>query len=93
PRLCKHSVQSKPAVHLQIASKNPAITNRTLAHRCSGAPYGGRVWGDAEKAINTLKAKAAVLDANAIINTKCSAAPLVNNCWAAKVCSGTAVKW
>lgn len=60
---------------------------------CSGAPYGGRVWGDAERAIDTLKAKAVVLDADAIINTKCNAAPFVNNCWAAKVCSGTAVKW
>ncbi|WP_444921580.1 hypothetical protein ACJJID_03975 [Microbulbifer sp. CnH-101-G] len=60
---------------------------------CSGAPYGGRVWGDAEKAIEALKAKAASLDADAIINTSCSAAPFVNNCWAAKLCSGKAVKW
>jgi hypothetical protein len=32
---------------------------------CSGAPAGGRVWGDAEQAIETLKAKAAALDADA----------------------------
>ena len=77
----------------QTTDKPYTVLQDISAADCSGAPYGGRVWGDAEKAIDTLKAKAAVLDADAIIKTKCSAAPLVNNCWAAKVCSGTAVKW
>ena len=58
---------------------------------CSGAPYGGRVWGDAEKAIETLKAKAAFINADAIMNVSCSVAPLINNCWAAKKCSGEAI--
>lgn len=59
---------------------------------CSGAPYGGRVWGDAEKAIYVLKAKAVKVGADAVINTSCGAAPLLNNCWVAKQCTGTAVK-
>jgi hypothetical protein len=69
------------------------IIEKISAADCSGAPDGGRVWGDAEKAIHSLKSKAAVLDADAIINVSCAAAPLVNNCWAAKLCSGNAVKW
>jgi hypothetical protein len=32
----------------------------------SGAPAGGRVWGNPEKAIHTLKAKAVALNADAI---------------------------
>ncbi len=59
---------------------------------CSGAPYGGRVWGDAEKAIYVLKAKAIKVGADAVLNTSCGAAPLLNNCWVAKQCTGTAVK-
>lgn len=60
---------------------------------CSGAPAGGRVWGNSEKAIHTLKTKAAALNADAIINVTCSAAPLVNNCWVAQKCTGTAVSF
>ena len=67
--------------------------DKISAADCSGAPYGGRVWGDAERAIETLKKKAVAIDANGIINTSCSVAPFVNNCWAAKKCSGTAVKF
>ena len=58
---------------------------------CSGAPLGARVWGDAERAIDTLKRKAAALNADAIVKVSCGAAPFVNNCWAAQKCSGDAV--
>jgi len=58
---------------------------------CSGAPAGGRVWGNSERAINTLRAKAAALNADAVLNVSCGVAPLLNNCWAAQKCSGTAV--
>lgn len=58
---------------------------------CSGAPAGGRVWGNAERAIDTLKRKAAALEADAVINVRCGAVPLLNNCWAAQKCSGDAV--
>jgi RcsF lipoprotein len=59
---------------------------------CSGAPTGGRVWGNAEKAIDTLKRKAVEVGADAVINVSCSAVPLLNNCWAAEKCSGEAIK-
>lgn len=60
---------------------------------CSGAPYGGRIWGDAEKAIETLKAKAIHIGADAVINVSCGAIPFLNNCWAAQKCSGEAVAY
>lgn len=58
---------------------------------CSGAPAGGRVWGASENAIRTMTMKAAALNADAVINVTCGAVPLLNNCWAAQRCSGTAV--
>ena len=75
-----------------LPSEYTVIENISAAD-CSGAPYGGRIWGKAEKTIETLKKKAVVIGANGIINTSCGVAPLVNNCWAAKKCSGTAVKF
>jgi len=60
---------------------------------CSGAPGGGRVWGNSEQAIKNLKMKAVLQNANAIINTVCSPVPLLNNCWAAMKCDGLAIKW
>jgi RcsF lipoprotein len=59
---------------------------------CSGAPAGGRVWGNAEKAIDTLKRKAVEIGADAVVNVSCSSIPLLNNCWAAEKCSGEAIK-
>jgi hypothetical protein len=58
---------------------------------CSGAPAGGRVWGTSENAIRILVMKAAALNADAVINVTCGAVPMLNNCWAAQKCSGTAV--
>ena len=58
---------------------------------CSAAPAGGRIWGNAEKAIETLKKKAAAMNADAVINVICGAVPFLNNCWAAQKCSGQAV--
>jgi len=60
---------------------------------CSGAPFGGRIWGDAEKAIEVIKAKAIHEGADALINVSCGAVPLLNNCWAAKKCKGVAVEY
>ena len=59
---------------------------------CSSAPAGGRVWGNAEQAIEALKRKAAAIDADAVVNVRCSSVPLLNNCWAAQKCSGDAIK-
>jgi hypothetical protein len=63
------------------------------AINCSGAPGGGRLWGSEALALNELKLRAKGLGAEAVVNARCGAAPLVNNCWAAKECVGTAVKW
>jgi len=60
---------------------------------CPGAPSGSRVWGKSERAMQTLKMKAAAQNADAIIVTSCSYVPFMNNCWAGNMCSGTAVKW
>jgi hypothetical protein len=77
------------------AGEDPAGRYRVLesisADDCSGDPAGGRVWGNAEQAIETLKEKAAALNADAVVNVRCGAAPLLNNCWAAQKCSGDAV--
>jgi len=59
---------------------------------CSG-PGSSRLYGDEGKAIDILKMKAAALNADAIVDVSCSSAPFVNNCWAAKKCSGKAVVW
>jgi hypothetical protein len=68
------------------------VLQEISAADCSGAPGGGRVWGTAEKSIDTLKRKAVEINADAVINTSCGAVPLVlNNCWAAQKCTGEAV--
>lgn len=64
-------------------------TVQTLsAADCSGAPAGGRVWGNAEQAIDTLKRKAVEIDADAVVILSCSSVPMLNNCRAAQKCSG-----
>ena len=77
----------------ETPTKKYTTISEMSAADCSGAPGGGRVWGDAEKAIQTLKMKAASKNADAIVNTNCGSVPFVNNCWAAKKCDGVAVKW
>ena len=72
-------------------SKEYKVLDEISAADCSGAPAGGRVWGNAEKAMETLRRKAAAMNADAIVNASCGAAPLLNNCWAAQKCSGQAV--
>jgi len=74
------------------SAKQYQILGPVSAADCSGAPAGGRLWGNAEQAIDTLKRKAAALDADAVVNTRCDSVPFLNNCWAAQKCSGDAVK-
>jgi hypothetical protein len=59
---------------------------------CSG-PGGSRLYGDEGKAIDTLIMKSVALGGEAVTNVTCRSMPFVNNCWAAKKCSGNAVKW
>lgn len=83
-------------VHVYKSGEAPhrdfQVVGAVTAADCSGAPAGGRVWGNAEKAIDTLKRKAVVMGADAVVNVSCGAAPMLNNCWAAQKCSGDAVK-
>jgi len=49
-----------------------------------------------DEAIQGVKLRAALLNADAVINTYCqrnSGADWVNNCWASIVCAGDAVRW
>lgn len=68
------------------------ILDIVSAADCSGAPAGGRVWGNADRAVDTLKQKAVALGADAVVNVSCSSAPFLNNCWSAQKCSGEAIK-
>lgn len=76
----------------ELASDKYQVIESLSAADCSGAPAGGRVWGNAEQAIESLKRKAAAAGADAVVNASCTAAPFLNNCWAAQKCSGDAVK-
>jgi len=75
----------------ETLSQEYKILTEISAADCSGAPAGGRVWGDAEKAIETLRKKAVAMNADAVIKVSCGAAPFLNNCWAAQKCTGDAV--
>lgn len=60
---------------------------------CSGAPLGGRLWGNVDRALDTLKRKAAAINADSIIDVSCGAAPLLNNCRSAQKCTGRAISF
>jgi hypothetical protein len=96
PRLSPEQESQVSAVTVYKAGDPVPGKYQTLdtisAANCSGAPAGGRVWGNAEKAIDTLKEKAVEMGANALINVSCSSIPLLNNCWAAQKCSGEAIR-
>jgi hypothetical protein len=83
-KISVHKVGEKPG-------KQYKVLEEISAADCSRAPAHGRVWGNAERAIETLQKRAAGLNADAVVNVSCSAAPFLNNCWAAQKCSGEAV--
>lgn len=68
------------------------LANLTAAD-CSGAPWGGRVRGNVDRALETLKRKAAAINADSMIDVSCGAAPLLNNCGSAQKCTGRAVSF
>jgi hypothetical protein len=82
-------------ISVHKAGENPVreytVLEEISGADCSGAPAGGRIWGNTEKAIETLKKKAVAMNADAVINVSCGAVPFLNNCWAAQKCSGQAV--
>lgn len=75
-----------------MPDKDFKIVGEVSAADCSG-PGGSRLYGDEGKAIDILKMKAAALNSDAVINVECGSGPFVNNCWAAKICTGKAVIW
>jgi hypothetical protein len=77
----------------QLPTKPYNVLGEISAADCSGAPLGGRVYGNADRALETLKRKAAAMNADSIINVSCGAAPLLNNCWSAQKCTGRAISF
>lgn len=75
----------------QSPEKPYTVLGTISAADCSGAPLGGRTSGNVDRALDTLKRKAAAMNADAVIDVSCGAAPLLNNCWAAQKCTGRAI--
>ncbi len=95
PRLTpeQHQKPSKITIHRdgEKPEKDYSILGEISAADCSGAPAGGRVFGNSSRAIDSLKLKAAAMNADAVINVRCGSIPFLNNCWAAMKCDGEAV--
>jgi hypothetical protein len=75
----------------QLPSKPYKVLAAISAADCSGSPMGGRVTGNVDRAMDTLRRKAVAINADSIIDVSCGAAPMVNNCWAAQKCTGRAI--
>ena len=79
--------------HAQLPIKPYNVLATISAADCSGSPMGGRVTGNVDRAMDTLKRKAVAINADSIIDVSCGAAPMVNNCWAAQKCTGRAISF
>jgi hypothetical protein len=77
----------------QLPTKPYNVLASISAADCSGSPMGGRVTGNVDRAMDTLKRKAVAINADSIIDVSCGAAPMVNNCWAAQKCTGRAISF
>lgn len=77
----------------QLPAKPYKVLATISSADCSGAPLGGRVYGNVDRAMDTLKRKAVAMNADSIIDVSCGAAPMINNCWAAQKCSGRAISF
>src|SRR5258708_40122029 len=77
----------------QLPTKPYNVLATISAADCSGSPMGGRVTGNVDRAMDTLKRKAVAVNADSIIDVSCGAAPMVNNCWAAQKCTGRAISF
>jgi hypothetical protein len=85
----EHTLSSLTVYPLgQLPTKPYTVLDVISAADCSGSPMGGRVSGDVNRAMDTLKRKAAAINADSIIDVTCGAAPMINNCWAAQKCTG-----
>jgi hypothetical protein len=77
----------------QTVTKPYSVLADLSAADCSGSPMGGRVTGNVDRAMDTLKRKAVAINADSIIDVSCGSAPMVNNCWAAQKCTGRAISF
>jgi hypothetical protein len=77
----------------QLPTKPYSVLATINAADCSGSPMGGRVTGNVDRAMDTLKRKAVAINADSIIDVSCGAAPMLNNCWAAQKCTGLAISF
>jgi hypothetical protein len=77
----------------QPPSQPYSVLGTVTAADCSGAPLGGRLYGNVDRALDTLKRKAVAMDADAVIEVSCGAEPLLNNCRSAQKCVGSAVRF
>src|SRR5882762_9368337 len=77
----------------QLPAKAYTVLAAISSADCSGSPMGGRVTGNVDRAMDTLKRKAVAINADSIIAVSCGAAPMVNNCWVAQKCTGQAISF
>ena len=77
----------------QLPTKPYNVLATLSAADCSGSPMGGRVTGNVDRAMDTLKRKAVAINADSIIDVSCGTAPMVNDCWAAQKCTGSAISF
>jgi hypothetical protein len=90
----EHKLSALTAYPLgQLPTKPYNVLATISAADCSGSPMGGRVVGNVDRAMDTLKRKAVAINADSIIDVSCGAAPMVNNCWAAQKCTGRAISF
>ena len=88
----EHKLSSLTVYPLGQAPSKPYSEIGTVsAANCTGAPMHGRVYGNVDLALDALKRKAVVLNADSIIDVSCGAVPLLNNCWSAEKCWGKAI--
>jgi hypothetical protein len=77
----------------QLPTKPYNVLATISAADCTGSPMGGRVTGNVDRAMDTLKRKAVAMSADSIVDVSCGTAPMLNNCWAAQKCTGHAISF
>jgi hypothetical protein len=96
PKLTQQQADKLESIKVYKKGESPnkeyTVIDSVSGADCSG-PGGTRLYGQEGKAIDVLLKKSASLNADALVNVSCGSAPFVNNCWAAKKCSGEAVKF
>jgi hypothetical protein len=91
----EHKLSTLPVYPLgELPTKPYHVLRAISAADCSGSPMGGRVIGNVNRALDTLKRKAVAINADSIIEVSCGVAPMVvNNCWRAQECTGRAISF